>query len=184
MYPASLFADLLPSLGITRFRVVPVSLIVFSSAFRDLCASNQCGKYGTNWTCPPGVGSFDTLVARARRFSFGLVMQTVWPIGDSFDIEGMFAAGEKHNELIRHAVETLLPKLEGRETLTLSAGACAICATCTFSSGEPCRLPGQAISSLEAYGIDVAQLIADSELSYTNGPNTVSYVGLLLFKEN
>jgi len=64
----------------------------------------------------------------------------------------------------------------------LSAGACSVCETCTYPAGKPCRFPNQAISSLEAYGIDVANLIARSGLSYMNGPNTVSYVGLILSK--
>lgn len=175
-----LLSPTLSALGITRYGVVPVASIAFSAAFRDLCATNRCGKYGTNWTCPPGVGPFDTLVAQVRRFTSGLVIQTVWPIEDSFDIEGMLAAGGEHNALFRRAVTALAPQLQGVKTLPLSAGACSICGTCTFADGEPCRRPEQAIASLEAYGIDVAQLIASSGLSYTNGPNTVSYVGLLL----
>ena len=171
----------LSELGITRYGFVPVSDIVFSAAFRELCASNQCGKYGSNWACPPGVGAFDTLVAQVRRFGSGLVIQTVWPIEDAFDIDGMLAAGERHNALFRRAVGALGPRLEGHAFLALSAGACSVCGTCTYPAGEPCRRPGQAIASLEAYGIDVAHLIACSGLAYINGPDTVSYVGLLLF---
>jgi predicted metal-binding protein len=73
------------------------------------------------------------------------------------------------------------PLLPPGEKLALSAGACSICETCTYPDGEPCRLPEKAMASLESYGIDVAQLIASSGLSYNNGPNTVSYVGVILF---
>lgn len=173
--------EALESLGLTRYGVVPVGLIVFSEAFREACESNQCGKYGSNWSCPPGVGEPAELIARARRFQSGLVLQTVWPLEDEFDFDGMMAGGQKHNELFREAVKRVAPLLSSGATLALSAGACSVCETCTFPSGEPCRLPERALASLESYGIDVAQLIAAAGLAYRNGPNTVSYVGLILF---
>ena len=108
------------------------------------------------------------------------MIQTVWPIEDAFDIDGMLAAGDRHNALFRRAVGALGPRLAAGGFLALSAGACSACETCTYPAGEPCRRPGQAVASLEAYGIDVARLIACSGLAYVNGPNTVSYVGLLL----
>ena len=171
----------LADLGITRYGTVPVSEMVFDEAFRAACESNQCGKYGTNWSCPPGVGKPAALIEKARGFQAGLVIQTVWPIEDMFDMDGMLAGGEKHNALFRVAAARLLPLLAGGPTLALSAGACAVCETCSYPSGQPCRLPGQAMSSLESYGIDVASLIESAVLSYHNGPNTVSYVGVILF---
>ena len=171
----------LADLGVTRSGLVSVSDLVFSEAFRASCESNQCGKYGTNWSCPPGVGETAALIAQARRFRQGLVIQTVWPLEDMFDFDGMMAGGQKHNALFRKAVARVTPLLSAAETLSLSAGACSACETCTYPSGEPCRQPERAMASLESYGIDVAALIASSGLSYMNGPNTVSYVGLILF---
>ncbi|MEI7898714.1 MAG: DUF2284 domain-containing protein [bacterium] len=171
----------LQELGVTRYGVVPVSEVVFEEAFRASCESNQCGKYGTNWACPPGVGGAAALIERARRFKHGLVVQTVWPLEDMFDFDGMMAGGAKHNALFRSVSARVAPLLPPGEKLMLSAGACSACETCTYPAGEPCRLPEQAMASLESYGIDVARLIASSGLSYNNGPNTVSYVGLILF---
>lgn len=171
----------LAALDITRYGVVPVSEIVFSEAFRASCESNQCGQYGTNWACPPGVGDPAELIERARRFANGLVVQTVWPLEDQFDFDGMMAGKDKHTTLFREAVGRVLPLLPPGEKLALCAGACEVCETCTYPSGEPCRLPGKAMASLESYGIDVAALISSAKLSYINGPNTVSYVGLILF---
>lgn len=172
----------LADFGITRYGVVPVNALVFHAAFREACATNQCGKYGTNWACPPGVGAPAELEERARRFKKGLVIQTVWPIEDPFDFDGMLAGGDRHNALFRSAAERVTPLLlSAAKPLALSAGACSVCASCTFPSGEPCRLPDKAMASLESYGIDVAMLIERAGLAYTNGPNTVSYVGLILF---
>ena len=171
----------LATLNITRYGIVPVSEIVFSMEFRAACESNQCGKYGTNWACPPGVGEPAALIAQAQKFLSGLVIQTVWPLEDPFDFDGMMAGEVGHNALFRKAVERVTPLLSAGETLALSAGACSICETCTYPSGAPCRLPQKAMSSLESYGIDVARLIESSGLSYNNGPNTVSYVGVILY---
>jgi predicted metal-binding protein len=172
---------ILAELGITRYGVMPVSEVVFSEAFRAACESNQCGKHGTNWSCPPGVGEPAALIERAREFQSGLVIQTVWPIEDIFDMDGMLAGGVKHNALFRVAMERLIPLLEGQPALALSAGACSVCDACTYPSGQPCRQPERAMASLESYGIDVARLIESAGLKYHNGANTVSYVGLLLY---
>ncbi len=172
---------ILAELNIKHYGLVPVSEVVFNEAFRAACEANQCGKYGTNWACPPGVGAPAALIEQARRFRNGLVIQTVWPLEDAFDFDGMMAGERKHNALFRLAVERLAPWLKGQALLPLSAGACEVCESCTYPSGQPCRLPEQAMSSLESYGIDVARLIERAGLSYHNGPDTVSYVGVLLF---
>ena len=171
----------LEELGVTRYGEVAVADLVFHAAFREACASNQCGKYGTNWACPPGVGAPEALEARARRFTRGLVIQTVWPIADPFDFDGMLAGGDKHNALFRRVAARVAPLLTAGETLALSAGACTACDACTYPSGQPCRQPHKAMASLESYGIDVAALIERAGLSYSNGPDTVSYVGVLLY---
>ena len=177
--------QILVELGVTRTGEVAVADIVFNAAFRDACVANSCGKYGTNWSCPPGVGAVETLIARAREFSRGLVIQTVWPLEDAFDFDGMMAGCDKHNALFRAAAARLAPLLAARggdtpPCLALSAGGCTQCERCTYPDGAPCRFPERRSVSLEAYGIDVAALLGVAGLSYTNGPNTVSYVGLIL----
>ena len=172
---------LLSELGVTRCGEVAVADLVFDEAFREACAANRCGKYGTNWACPPGVGDFAALEARVRRFARGLVIQTVWPIEDAFDFDGMLAGEVKHQALFRQVAKRIAPLLSSGATLALGAGACAVCGTCTFPDGKPCRHPDRAMASLESHGIDVAKLIACAGLAYTNGPDTVSYVGMVLF---
>lgn len=172
----------LGELGITRYGIVPVADVVFSEAFRAACEANQCGQYGANWACPPGVGEPGALIASARRFRSGLVIQTVWPLEDDFDFDGMMAGKDGHTALFREAAGRLAPLLATGATLALSAGACSVCERCTYP-GAPCRHPGRAQASLEAYGVDVAALLSLAGLSYRNGPNTVSYAGMILFDE-
>ena len=45
-------------------------------------------------------------------------------------------------------------------------------------------MPDKAFGALEAHGVDVAALLGRCGLKYNNGPNTVSYVVLVLFDSN
>ena len=42
---------------VCEYRVFPTGEIPFSSAVTEACRRNVCGRYGTTWTCPPGVGT-------------------------------------------------------------------------------------------------------------------------------
>lgn len=167
--------------GIQHYGCVSVQDIQFSEEFRAACEMNRCGKYGTNWTCPPAVGAFAQGVERIRAFSRGLVLQTIWILTDSFDIEGMLASGETHNQRVRDAYQQVGSLLSKGPTKLFSAGACSVCARCTYLDGQPCAFPEQAVAPLEGYGIDVTHVIQLAGLRYNNGPNTVSYVGMILF---
>jgi len=161
------------------FATVNVGGIRFDPAFRAACEKNACGFYGACWMCPPDVGEIMTLIARAQSYDRALVFQTVHPIEDSFDIEGMQRASHKHNRLTRrlqHAAEK-----RQIDCFLLGAGACGGCKTCARKSGEPCRHPSRAVVPLEAAGVDVMQLAKLSNLPYMNGKNTVTYFGALLF---
>lgn len=166
--------------GIQHYGCVPVHGIQFAAEFRAACAMNRCGKYGTNWTCPPAVGDFSHGVERIKAFAYGLVVQTIWTLADSFDIEGMLASGEAHNQRVREAYQHVEPLLNG-PTRLFSAGACSVCARCTYLDQQPCPFPERAVAPLEGYGIDVTHLVELAGLRYNNGPNTVSYVGMILF---
>jgi len=160
--------------------IAAVDQITFRREFRAACAQNTCGKYGRCWMCPPDVGDIDDLIAQAKAYSHVLVFQSINPLEDSFDIEGMEDAARKHNALIQTLIERLDNVLD--KPLRMGAGACHVCARCTRVDGLPCAEPGQAIPSLEAYGIAVSELAAISGLSYMNGANTVTYFGGFLFR--
>ena len=48
------------------FRAITLKDIVLEPSLRTLCESNQCGQYGTNWMCPPDVGSYKALTERVK----------------------------------------------------------------------------------------------------------------------
>ena len=144
-------------LGAFRAGVIPVSEITFDRSFRDICASNACGNYGRCWMCPPDTGDIDTLMAQARSYDWALVYQTVSPLEDSFDFEGMMEAAHRHSQLSQQ-IGQLCGQLPGRH-------------------------PEQAMASLEAYGVNVSELASASGMKYINGQNTVTYFGAVFFQE-
>ena len=81
------------------------------------------------------------------------------------------------------AVRQKLDELDIRRRLLLGAGGCRICQRCAKESGQACRYPEQALSSLEAYGINVSVLAPMAGMKYINGPDTVTFFGAVLLGE-
>lgn len=169
-------------LGAANAAMIEVVDIPVNRDFRQACESNRCGNFGRNWTCPPEIGDIDTLMAELKTFQTGIIYQTVTPIADSFDIEGMLAAGEIHNRLTMK-LRVAYSKYSFAKALHLGAGGCRVCERCAKRKNEPCRFPDQAIASLEAYGVSVYELANKCGMKYINGKNTVTYFGGFLYSE-
>jgi predicted metal-binding protein len=168
--------------GFTYAAWISPEQIPFAPELRTLCAQNSCGKYGTSWKGPPAIGPVEELMQEVLRYGHGLIIQTVGQLEDSFDYESMVEAEEVHQdhffELVAK-VKSSYPALRDN-MLALTVGCCHICDSCTYPD-SPCVRPDEAFASVEAYGINVNGMLTAGGLKYNNGPDTVSYVGLLLF---
>lgn len=155
--------------------------VVFDPVFREICATNACGQYGACHMCPPGIGDIHQLIQEAQQFDVGLLYQSVGQLEDSFDIEGMLAAARHQNDIACRIRERLrdLPGL-----MHLSTGGCRVCERCSKPAALPCVSPEMALSSLEAYGIDVYKTARNAGLAYNHGPDTVTYFGMVFLKEH
>ncbi len=173
--------ELATSLGAFKASAISVDQISFDATLRKACEVNYCGNYGKNWMCPPDIGGIDDLIESAKRYKYALVFQTVSNLLDSFDVEGMEEALRKHREVTAKIGEALRQRGCG-DMLELSAGGCTLCQPCAKRTGEPCRHPGQAVPSLEAYGMYVAKMASLCGMNYINGKNTVTYFGAFLVK--
>jgi predicted metal-binding protein len=167
-------------LGATRAAIVCVSDIQFSESFRQLCEMNSCGKYKTNWMCPPAVGEYEDLKNQVLEFDKGLVIQTVYQMEDSFDYEGMMNAIVIHEKVFREILYHIQTENLLDPILPLNAGFCKFCENCTYPD-RGCLYPDNALASLEAFGIDVTALVTACGIPYNNGVASVSYVGMVLF---
>ena len=82
-------ADKTKEFGAAASGIISTSEIQFSEDFRTYCQQNTCGKYGTNWMCPPAIESFEQAKARVLGWAEGVVFQTVHSLENSFDYDGM-----------------------------------------------------------------------------------------------
>ena len=177
---AEALIKLVLSCGAGNAAATEQSQVILSTDFRDICKGNACGNYGQCYMCPPDIGEIEDLFAQLRSFSSAVMYQTVFPLEDSFDFEGMQAAGEAFNRTSRD-IQAQAALLFRQPWLHLAAGGCRVCDVCAKKDGLPCREPDQALSSLEAYGIDVYRTSVNAGLKYINGPDTVTYFGMLFF---
>ena len=152
--------------------------VPFSADVRQMCADNRCGKYGSCWTCPPGCGDWEMLRDKYQAYKEAFVFTTCHELEDSFDFEGMQEAGAAHKRL-DDLIADKLGAFVG-QYVHLGAGACGICTTCTYPDA-PCRFPERLMPTVEGYGIYVNKLAESAGLEYINGPDTVTYFGMLLF---
>lgn len=152
--------------------------ITFSEEVLKACEANYCGKYNTNWTCPPGAGKPEDLRRRYTAYKKAFVYTTKHEIEDSFDIVGMLEAGKVH----AGQEDAVLKALAGEDIKMLGASACQICKKCTYPDA-PCRFPERSRPSVEACGINVVDLSAKCGINYINGENTVTYFSIIFYNE-
>lgn len=156
-----------------------ISALVVMQEVRDMCAADRCRIYGTNWACPPGCGSITDCAKRIGRYESGILIQTVGPLEDEFDIEGIGRANRLHDarfKTLARQLQKLLP-----DCLPLSAGPCTRCEVCTYPQ-KPCRFPRKRLSSMEAYGLLVSDVCTRSGMPYYRGPNTITFTSCVLLE--
>ncbi|GHU39184.1 hypothetical protein FACS1894105_13800 [Clostridia bacterium] len=172
----------LKTLGVSEAATFPVKNIAFNDFFRQMCADNLCGRYGKNHMCPPGIGEPAALREKALSYNDVILIQTIYPLEDSYDFEGMADGNAKHTENIKKVKVYIQQNVPHTDMLILGAGGCSICGKCAIVENEPCRHPDDAISSVEGYCMDVAKMTEEHGLHYINGKDTVSYVAVFLLK--
>lgn len=164
--------------GMTDARVIKTTDIYFDEALRAACESNVCGSYGKSWSCSPQTKPVAELKKEILAFGEGVVVQFVGQLEDSFDVESMYKHNADFRERFKNLVNTLRPQY--RRLIGFGAGTCPVCPECTYPRGLPCAQPDRKMVSVEAAGIFVAKTLEACGLKYNNGPNTVTYAGLIL----
>lgn len=168
------------SLGAAHAAIIDVAVVQFNEDFRTQCEQNVCGSYNKNWMCPPAVGSIAELKEKVQTFKQGLLFQTVYQLEGSFDWEGMQEGTAEHTRIFRELLDNLRSTFASEKLLPLNVGPCTYCGRCAFLDNLECRFPEEAVSSVEASGIDVIALEKSYGIPYNNGENTISCVSLIL----
>ena len=165
------------SCGFDAVTELDVDTLVTEPWVRDSCAADKCQAYNKSWTCPPACGTLEECTERMKQYKNGLLLQVIGHQKSQIDRQCYMETGER----LQAALEQFSAKL--RETypdaLVLGAGACRICPKCAYP--EPCRFPGRALSSMEAYGLFVTRVCKDNGAEYYHGPKTITYTGCVLY---
>lgn len=167
------------SAGFTYAAELDINKIELQKAVRDMCAANQCGQYGKNWSCPPGCGTLEECRNRLTGYHKGILVQTVGKVEDSFDYEGMMQLETMHKQQFIHLQDLLLAI--DNDILPLGVGCCNRCIDCTYPKA-PCRMPDKCISSMEAYGMMVMQVCKNSGMRYYYGYDHMAYTSCILLR--
>ncbi len=164
--------------NLNQYAFINPKELVFSPDVRKYCEQNYCGKYGTNWQCPPGAGDIRVLEAKIKSYNYGLMFNTVTKLMDSYDFEGMMQAKDNFTTICLKIQEVVLNV--AKDGYALGAGGCNLCEPCSYPD-KPCRFPEKTIASIEACGVDVHSSSSKLGFKYINGQNTVTYFGLVVF---
>ena len=165
------------ALGFTHAAALDISTLTPRQDVRSMCAADQCGAYGKNWTCPPHCGSLEECAETIQSCRRGILLQTVGTTEKTIDTKAYRRTEERHLELFHRFCEML--REEYPHALCLGTGGCRICTACAYP--EPCRFPQKACSSMEGYGLFVTQVCRDNGLAYYYGERTITYTACVLF---
>lgn len=156
-----------------------VSTIKLMDEVRSMCMENKCHKYNTNWSCPPGCGSLEEGREKLKKYSKGIIVQTIGEIEDSLDFETMIKIEEKHKKKFNKFYEIL--KEQYNEAMAFGSGCCTICDKCTYPN-QPCRFPKKCISSMESYGMLVSDICKANKIKYYYGVNKIAYTSCFVIE--
>jgi len=163
--------------GFTHYSKLEVSTLEFLQEIRDMCNPKQCRNYNTSWSCPPACPPLEEMRERAKKFTNGILVQTVGDLEDSMDWDGIMETGARHKEnfgKMRAALDKKYTAL-----LAMGAGECKICETCTYPDA-PCRFPDKIEISMEASGLFVSKVCTDNHLGYNYGPEKIAFTSCFL----
>ena len=172
-------AEIARECGFTNYAPLDVSTLEFLQEVRDMCNPKQCDRYGKSWSCPPACPSFEEMREKLKSYSFGLLVQTVGEIEDSYDWDGIMESFARHKMNFARMWGRL--EKEYDQVLAMGAGSCRLCEPCTYPDAQ-CRFPDRMEVSMEACGLYVSKVCMDNDLDYNYGPNKIAFTSCFLVK--
>ena len=153
------------------------SHLEFREDVRAMCAADKCHSYDKSWSCPPACGSVAHYREALRRYTDGYLFQTVVQMEDAFDYFAIERGGKEHAQRLA-ALQSRI-QAAGCDALLLGAGACTLCAVCTYPDA-PCCHPDEALISMEATGLLVSEVCDLAKLPYYHGKDTLAFCSCAL----
>ena len=170
-------AALAEKVGFTVWTPLDIKTVELKPEVRDMCAGGSCQQYGKRWSCPPGCGTLEECAAKVAECSYGILVQSVGDVEDSFDFETMMEIQEGHKARFERMHKAICDR--GEQVLALGAGCCTRCKECTYPDA-PCRFPDRMVSSMEAYGMLVLEVCKANGMKYYYGSDKMAYTSCFL----
>jgi predicted metal-binding protein len=148
---------------------------------RAFCLENKCGEYGSNYMCPPYVGSLDGIRIKLKEFQRGVLLQYARSLDVRGDREGVRQTKiDFHNKILR--IEEFLRERGINQVWGMIGGSCGLCDVCRAKVDEPCLYPDEARTSLEAIAVDVIRLLNKFCLDSEFRPDKIAWTGCILLR--
>ena len=167
------------SLGFDLAGAIDADKVVTSADLAASCSPKACRRYGTCWTCPPGVGAYEDILPDITSRKLGVVVQTIRDDVDYYeDWDVLDETRTLHNERLDQLARALRAELEN--VAVFSTGGCGLCETCTYPD-TPCVNPDERRNSLSAHGVAVGATCQNAGLDYSFQNGCVRFIGMVLY---
>ena len=150
----------------------------FSNRIRWIC-ENECPMCGQTWACPPGVGSVIYCKAKCLSYQNCLMIATIVEVDDITNINETLATRPGHEEITNEVRD--LMRAQNVDPYILSTEACAICESCAYLEGKPCRHPDRMHPCVESHGINVIPVLEENGIEFQFGANVVTWISLMFY---
>lgn len=166
--------------GFTHCAPLDIQTLEFLQDVRDMCSADKCNRYDKSWACPPACGTLEEMRTRVKDYSYGVLVQTVGDIEDSYDWDGIQDAAKHQAESFGRMWDVL--DKDYASIFAMGTGGCTKCETCSYPDA-PCRFPERMAPSMEACGLYVSKVCTDNKLAYNYGAGKIAYTACFLLKE-
>jgi len=166
-----------------EFNVIepPKCDVNYMSKCRKLCFENKCGKFGTNWGCPPGIGDEEECLELIKLYPKAVLLSRKFENVDVNDADKIADMGSGHQEICRRFANAM--RHAGyKEVLPLGDGGCNYCGVCSYPK-EPCKFPEQMVPSVSGFGICMDEYLNSNGIDFRFEDNVVTLYALILYEE-
>lgn len=165
-------------IGFDHVAAIRADDVVTSRELTASCNPQACPKYGSCWTCPPGVGVFEDILNDITSRDAGVIVQTVREGVDHYeDWDLIEEAHVRHNAKLDQLADVM--RTEFADVAEFSTGGCDLCSPCSYPNA-PCMKPDRRRESLSAHGVAVGATCERAGLDYSFENGRVRFVGMIL----
>lgn len=168
------------TLPIVQYAWLDTDALIFSDRVRSIC-KEECPRYGTSWSCPPGVGTVEECREKCEQYDGVFVFTTIAEVLDIENMQELMETRDGHEEVTKQ-IQEIFGECE-LKTLALSGESCALCSECSYPDSE-CRFPDTMVPCIEGYGIVVPLLAEKADIVFDNGGNIVTWFSAILYRES